>query len=128
MLTTQHVSNTTRNLITKMPYKSASEKATKRAILLYCALISAEAMYNEALMQNAPLTIKIKLNNNVNLLAAGLTRSKRCKLFCVHEYSLALQHFKYNPIERKEVAQLFFTYNCSRCKMPCYKCTSNTPS
>ncbi len=128
MLTTQHISNATRNLITKMSYKSASEKATKRAVLLYCALISAEAKYNVALTESAPFTTKAKLNNNVMLLTAGLTRSKRCKLFCVREYSIALQHFKYNPSERKEIANMFFAYNCSRCKMPCYNCTSSTSS
>lgn len=127
MLTTQHVKNTVRNLTTKVSC-NASEKATKRAILLYCALISAEAKYNVALMQNAPLTTKVKLNNDVMLLTVGLTRSKCCKLFSVHEYSLALQHFKYNPGERKELANMFFAYNCSRCKMPCYSCASNVHS
>lgn len=128
MLTTQHISNTARNLIAKMPYKNASEKATKRAILLYCALISAQAKYNVALMENAPFTTKAELNSDVMLLNAGLTRSKHCKLFCVREYSLALQHFKYNPSEREEIANMFSAYNCSRCKMPCYNCTSNNPS
>lgn len=128
MLTTQHTSNTVRNLTTKIPYKNASEKATSRAILLYCALISAQAKYNAALAQSAPFTTKAKLNSNVALLNAGLTRSKRCLLFSVREYTLALQHFKYNPGEREEIANMFFSYNCSRCKMPCYNCTSNNPS
>ncbi len=99
-----------------------------RAILLYCALISAQAKYNAALTQNAPRDSKVVLNNNIALLNAGLTRSKRCQLFSVREYALALQHFKYNPSEREEIANMFFTYNCSRCKMPCYNCTSNNPS
>lgn len=128
MLTTQHVSNTVRNLTTKISYKNTSEKATARAVLLYCALISAQAKYNVALTESAPFTTKAKLNSNVTLLNAGLTRSKRCQLFSVREYALALQHFKYNPIEREEIANMFFAYNCSRCKMPCYSCISNNSS
>lgn len=128
MLTTQHVNNTARNLIAKMPYKNASEKATKRAVLLYCALISAQAKYNVALAESAPFTTKAKLNSDVMLLTTGLTRSKHCKLFCVDEYSLALQHFNYNPGEREEIANMFFAYNCRHCKMPCYSCISNKSS